>query len=93
MRDDSTMVAIEAALRSTDACLCGRPLDITARDGGLWLECRTFASPFLLPAGLARGLRTIMHSRAFVAPERATVEPLPTRELPGLTAARTPRCC
>lgn len=87
MRDDSTMVAIEAALRSAGACLCGNALDIAAHDGALWLECPSFAAPTRLPARLARELRALAHSRMFVAPERVTGEPA-TRSERTLPASR-----
>jgi hypothetical protein len=80
MRDDSTMVAIEATLRSAAACLCGNALDIAAHDGALWLECPSFASPTRLPARLARELRALTHSRTFVALERVTAESVTLRE-------------
>ena len=74
MGNDSTMIAIESALRSTRPCECGDVLDIHARDGALWLECRTFVSATRLPVGLALALRRLVHSSSFVATDPCGIE-------------------
>ena len=75
MDSESAMVAIEAALHSFESCPCGNGLDITSRDGELWLECRTFARPSRLPGRLARAFRDLAHERRFVIDEPQAVRP------------------
>jgi hypothetical protein len=74
MHSESTVAAIEAAVQSIECCPCGQGLDITSRDGGLWLECRTYAQPSRLPGWLALALRDLVHERRFVIDEPGAVE-------------------
>lgn len=69
MRHDTLLVAIEAALRTPTLCPCGETMDIAARDGSLWLECRSFGAPSRLPARFVDTFRSLVHARSYVCPD------------------------
>lgn len=66
MHDDSVLVAIDEALRSSTYCACGKSLGVTTHDNAAWLECQAFARPTHLPASLASLLRELVHHRTRV---------------------------
>jgi len=85
MHDDSILVAIEDALRSSSFCQCGKSFGVTNHDDAMWLECHVFERPSRLPAPVAGFLRSLMHERTFVVAIPAELAETPA------AAARAPK--
>lgn len=71
----NTLDLIERAERATPFCECGQPMVPVARDGGIWLECRSLqtAKPGIV-GRLAHILAGAGHTRhLLVAPEEMAV--------------------
>ena len=66
MHDDSVLVAIDAALRTPEACGCGSMFTPVERDGELWLECPSLTGRSRLPERVAAVIRGALHDRRFV---------------------------
>lgn len=88
--NNAALVAIDAVLRTTQWCTCGKVLDLVAHGNGLWLECSAFAGPSRLPAPLAHVVRDLLHERSFVLelPEAEVVVPAAA---PAARVARVPK--